>query len=121
VASSTAVAGKASIKWDGNLLSVAGSFTVSPLAQMREGLVGLGGVAGYKETPRIPFMECEVFTLPDFSLLTVGAIRQATIVAELANGRVYTLVDAWLAGEPDISAGDGTTTLRFEGKECIEQ
>ena len=38
-----------------------------------------------------------------------------TIVAEFANGRVYTLSGAYLTDEQEYNADDGTVTLRFDG------
>lgn len=114
------IAGTAYIKVDGAQYSLAGSMTVSPTKLEREGMAGLSGVAGFKETPRVPFIEGEFYTTAELSIATIEAIENATITAELANGKVYTMRNAWFAGPADINAAEGTVPLRFEGVECIE-
>lgn len=115
------IAGTAYVKVDGAQYTLAGSLTVSPNSVNREGLAGLSGVAGYSETPRVPFIEGDFYTSAALSMPALQAVTNATVTAELANGKTYVLRNAWLAGEPDINAAEGTTTLRFEGIECIEQ
>jgi hypothetical protein len=55
------IAGVAYIKVDGKQYTLAGSMTIALARVSREGLVGLSGVAGYKETPRVPFIEVELY------------------------------------------------------------
>jgi hypothetical protein len=114
------IAGTAFVKFDGTQLSVAGSITVSPQANTKEGMAGLSGVAGYKETPRVPFIEVEAFTTASFDLGALEGKSDMTVVAELANGHVYSPRNAWLADESDIDGGEGTITIKFEGLECIK-
>ncbi len=115
------IAGVAYFKVDGRQFTLAGSLTVSPASVTREGLAGLSGVAGYKETPRVPFIEGEFYTTENTSLKEIEAITNATITAELANGKVYVLRNAWHAGAIEANASEGTFTARFEGQEGIEQ
>lgn len=42
---------------------------------------------------------------------------QMTITAELANGMVYVLSAAWLHGEANHNAEEGTADLEFHGEE----
>ena len=49
------------------------------------------------------------------------AVTNATVTAELANGKVYVLRNAWFAGAVELNAAEGTFTARFEGVEGIEQ
>lgn len=113
------IAGTAFVKHDGEQLSIAGGITVSPLKNMKEGLSGLSGVAGYKETPRVPFIEVEVFNTAAFDISAIEDKEDMTVVAELANGDVWTLRNAWLEGEPDIDGAEGSVTLKFEGMEML--
>ena len=115
------IAGVAFLKVDGQQFILEGTLTVSPGSVSREGLVGLSGVAGYKEMPRIPFIEGSFFTTPDLSIKSVENITNATVTAELANGKTYVLRNAWSQEALEINAADGTFTQRFEGMECIEQ
>ncbi len=109
------IAGTAYIKYDGAQLSLSGTLTVSLDTVEREGLAGLSGPAGYKETPRVPFIEAEVFGDSDWDPAALDLITDATIVAELANGKKGVLRNAWKAGASDFNAAEGTTTVRFEG------
>lgn len=115
------IAGTAYVKADGAQFSLAGTLTVSIDKAEREGLAGLSGVAGYKETPRVPFIEGEFYLTENLSLPTIEGIVNATITAELANGKTYVLRNAWSAGAREANAAEGTVTIRFEGKEGIEQ
>lgn len=114
------IAGTAYVKVDGNQYTLSGSLTVSPDSLEREGLAGLSGVAGYKEMPRVPFIEGEFFTTAGLSLTAIQAITNATVTAELANGKTYVLRNAWTAGAREVNAAEGTVTIRFEGMEGIE-
>ncbi|HBC6916883.1 MULTISPECIES: phage tail tube protein, partial [Enterobacteriaceae] len=42
---------------------------------------------------------------------------EMTITAELANGQVYVLSSAWLHGEANHNAEEGTVDLEFHGEE----
>lgn len=111
------IAGVCYVKVDGGQISVAGNVTVSIMATEKEGLSGLSGVAGFKETPRVPSIEVEAHHVPEFDMASLEAMTDGTITAELANGKTAVLSGAWLAGTVDFSASDGTGTLKFEGLE----
>lgn len=109
------IAGTAFVKADGAQYTLAGSLTVSIDAAEREGLAGLSGVAGYKETPVVPFIEGEFFLTEGLSLEDVEAMTDVTVTAELANGKTYVLRNAWASGKREANASEGTATIRFEG------
>ena len=117
---SNRIAGVAYLKVDGAQYFLSGKLTVSYGSVVREGLSGLSGVAGYKETPRVPSIEGEFFTTADISLKNLEAVTDATITAEMANGKNYVLSGAWSAGTADINAAEGTFTMKFEGLKLIE-
>lgn len=112
------IAGTCYFKVGGTQLSIAGNFTVSPEGVERESMTGLGGVAGFKEMPRAPFIEGEVYTENEVDIQTIGAIDDDTVTAELANNQVWALRNAWKVGASEMSGGDGTMTVRFEGIAC---
>ena len=101
-------------------IALGGSVTVSPSSIEREGKAGLSGVVGHVERPRVPYIEVEGQTIPGFSAAALEAVEDETVTAELANGSVYILRNAWLAGALEIDAAEGTYTARFEGKSCDE-
>ncbi len=114
------IAGTAYVKADGVQYTLAGRLTVSPSNTEREGLAGLSGPAGYKETPRIPFVEGDVHTTADLKIADLEQITDATIKVELANGKIYLLREAWCTSALEIDASEGTVGVRFEGMEGKE-
>ncbi len=109
------IAGTAFVKADGVQLSVAGTLTVSMAQTEREMLVGLSGVGGHKEMPRAPFIEIEAYADEDTDVDALHAIVNGTVQADLNNGKSYVLRGAVSVTPPEISAADGTFTIRYEG------
>lgn len=108
-------AGTCYIKVDGEQLAVEGSVEIPLTDVIRETKVGSTGVAGYSETKRIPYVKSSAFLTPSFPISKIAKSDNMTITAELANGWVYTLSQAWLVGEISGSMSDGTTSLEFQG------
>lgn len=109
------IAGMCFVKADGKQFTLGGDWTCSVDGYEREGLVGLSGVAGYKETYRVPYFEGEFLTTDDLKLSDLEAIKEATVQCEQANGHVFILRKAWCKGAHETKMGDGTVTVRFEG------
>ena len=42
-----------------------------------------------------------------------------TVTAELANGKVYVLTEAYLSGETTVSGDEGTIPLEFRGAKGV--
>lgn len=114
------VAGTCFLKRDGVQYALRGQLTINPASVLREGLAGLDGVHGYKESPRVPFIEATLTKGPELSLREVEGVTNATITAECADGTVYVLSEAWQAGELALDAAEGQVTVRFEGASCRE-
>ena len=49
----------------------------------------------------MPFIEGDVSLVPDLSMDAVEAVINSTVTAELANGKVYVLREAWCRHEGD--------------------
>lgn len=109
------IAGTAFVKADGVQFTLAGSMTVVIDEREREMLSGLGGVAGYKETLMPPKIEGEFFLTADLSMEDIGNITDATVTAELANGRTYLIRNAVATGRRELNAAEGTVQITFEG------
>lgn len=109
------IAGVCYVKVDGEQLELEGSLTCSLDFSEKEGLAGLSGVAGYKETPVVPYIEGDFFVPPGFPLAKLRDLTDATITAELANGMTGVLSGAWLAGKVEVDAAEGKAKLKFEG------
>ena len=71
-------------------------------------------MVGYAETDVAPYVKCTVFLEPSFPVSALNG-NNMTVTAELANGWVYTLNGAWLAGEIAGNMSDGTVSLEFNG------
>lgn len=115
------VAGVCYIKLDGQQLEVSGGVECPLLDVKREAVMGLSGVAGFKETAIKPFLKLSAILTPDFPLDQVRNNTEMTVTGELANGMVYTLSGAWLEGEASAKADDGTVDLEFAGLKGIWQ
>ena len=114
------IAGVAYVKVDGAQFPLKGSMTVSPSDTEREGIAGQDGVHGYKEMPRVPFIEGDFSTVPGLSVEAINKITNGTVTAELANGNVYVLTQAWCTNATEIDTEEGQFTARFEGVRCRE-
>jgi len=114
------IGGIAYLRVDGNQYPLRGAFTVSPSAIERNGVAGQDQVHGYLEVPRVPFIEGDVSLDPMVSAETLEQVVGATITAELANGKVYVLRDAWCKSALELQTNEGQTRVRFEGIACDE-
>jgi hypothetical protein len=104
----------------GRQMALRGNFTVSPGTSVRTGVAGLDRPHGFIEEPRVPFMEGDVSLEPGTNVGDIHAIDDETITAELANGSVFVLRNAWHATAIEINAHDGMFRVRFEGMSAKE-
>ena len=116
----TRIAGIAFLKLDGIQFSLRGALTVSPLDTEKEAITGQDGFHGYKEMPKVAFIEGEISDRGGLSLKALQAVTDSTITAELANGKVYVLRDAFCAAAIELDTVDAKTKVRFEGASCEE-
>lgn len=100
---------------NGVRIPVRGSWNIGRGLPKRDGVVGVDGVHGYKEMPQLPFIEGEATVTPDMDVDALLQLQDATITAELANGKTPVLRNAWQAAEGVIATEEGTLPLRFEG------
>ncbi|HWJ72593.1 MAG TPA: phage tail tube protein [Kaistia sp.] len=112
--------GIAYIKADGVQYDLRGNCTVSPDDTEREGIAGQDGVHGFLERPRVPFISIDITDGAGVSLQQLRAIKDATVTAELANGKVYVLRNAWTSDAHEINTGDAQISVKFEGMSCRE-
>lgn len=109
------IAGVCYIKVDGTQLTVEGSVECPLAATQKEKIAGLDRVAGYKETVLPPYVKVSAILTPDFPRAQLTTGSNMTVTAELANGMVYTLTNAWLEGEAAAKADEGKVELEFAG------
>lgn len=113
------VAGVATLVRDGLPYALRGSLKIQPLDRIKEGIAGQDGVHGFKETPTVPYIECEI-TPNSVSIKALQGVTDSTIQVDCADGRTFVLRGAWYAGTPDYDAAEGKITVKFEGLECKE-
>jgi len=113
-------AGIAFVKVDGKQLPLRGNFTVSPSSLERAGIAGQDGVHGFSENPRVPYVEGDISLTQDVSVEELQDITNATVTAELANGKTYVLSEAWTKAAFELNTHDGLARVRFEGVTCNE-
>lgn len=111
------IAGTTYFKVDGTQLSLTGGIEVPLNQAVKESIVGLDGSNDYKETTRAPYIKGTFKVPKDFPISKLAAGDDMTCTTELANGLVYVLKGAWLEGEANLNAEDGTADLQFNGKE----
>jgi tail tube protein len=114
------IAGKAFLTVDGDQKMLRGNFTVSPSSVERTMIAGQDTVHGYQELPRVPYIEGDLSTVRDLSLEDLEAEVDVSVVAELANGRVYTLNNATCKAGFENNTRDGQVRVRWEGLSCQE-
>lgn len=109
------IAGTCYFKVDGETLELEGSLEFPMNKFNRESLVSTSGVAGYSETVVKPYLKGNFFVPKNFPTKKIVENNSMTIVAECANGMVYTLIDAYTVGEITYKPMDGTVELTFDG------
>lgn len=109
------LAGVCFIKIDGQQLSIKGGVEAPIIDFKREPVMESAGVAGYKETPVAPFVKVTGIMRKDFPLDKLRTSTSLSIQAEFANGKIYTLGDAWLANEASAKGDEGEIELEFNG------
>lgn len=108
------VAGVSQINIDGINYNVT-EHSWSSGSRERETMRSLTGVDGYRETIVAPFIEA---TLRDAGNITVGAFANktdTTVILRLANGKVVAGDGMWNIPLPEVSSGEATFRVRFEG------
>lgn len=103
-------------KVDGIQYDAKGNFTYAPNFEKKTAIVGADGIHGFAGEQVPPYIEGAVTDAPDLVLATLGAVEDATVTLELANGKVFMLRNAWYAGDLNPSTEQGEIPVRFEGK-----
>ena len=105
---------------DGEQFPLRGNFTSHRSAVERTMIAGQDGVHGYQELPRVPYIEGDISTMPEIKLEDLEAQTDVTVVAQLANGKQYTLVGATCKAALEANTRDGQVRVRWEGLWCEE-
>ncbi len=114
------IAGVCYLKVDGAQYNLRGNLKVNFSSSVRTGVAGQDSVHGFTEAPMVPSIEADISDVGGLSLEALYAISESTVTAELANGKVYVLRQAWFVGEISVATQDGTIPVKFEGKSIEE-
>ena len=115
MASNKRLAGTCFLKVGGQQLRIKGGLEAPLNDKKKTPVMDSGGVAGYKEEPIAPFVKATALT-KDLPMELLRDSDDMTITAEFADGKIYTLGGAWLAGESSIKGDDGEVELEFNGE-----
>lgn len=110
------IGGTCYFKIDGQQLSLTGGIEVPMNRTVNDDIIGLDGSVPQGNSP---CTLCQrTFKVPkNFPVSKITSSDEMTITAELANGQVYVLSSAWLHGEANHNAEEGTVDLEFHGEE----
>lgn len=62
-----------------------------------------------------PYIDATFLMDPDFPINELAEMDTGTVVAELANGKSYTLSEAFIEGEMNYDSDAGTVGMKFVG------
>lgn len=114
------VAGVCYIKADDIQFEVKGGVECPMSSTIREPVESLANDAGsYSEKGMTPYVKLTAIFEPDFDIIKVSTATDLTITAELANGKVYTLTEAYLSGETPVKGDEGEVDLNFNGRKGV--
>lgn len=109
------IAGTCYISIDGQRLLLKGSATATASKVTREPVMANGGVQGHKEVPVAPTLSGQFVVDKNFPIEKLQEATDMTVVAEFANGKVFTLGGAFVTEEIQVAGGDSDTTINFAG------
>ena len=113
--SSNLIAGVAQITVDGATYQLEGGLKYSPSSVKREAMVGQDGFHGWKETPVTGSISMSIRDAGNMSVATFNSIRNATVVASLANGKIVTGRNMGTTDVQEVDTEDAKFEVKFEG------
>ena len=112
------IAGTCYVNADGAQMALSGEVTIDRKDTEKKPMTGLSGNVGFSETPRMPSIEVEIFQTEDTNVDSILDMEDGTVTAELANGKVWILRNAYVEGAPTVNASESKMTIKFEGISC---
>lgn len=112
-------AGIVALSVDGLFIDVASDLTYQVNTFSREGLVGQSGPQGYRTTPVYAELSCQVRDTGNVNPTLFALMTNVTVVAQLANGRVVTAVDAFVEDVQKINTVESTFEVKFKSSNLV--
>lgn len=114
------LAGVASLTINGDSWDVASELEYSPSTVQRETLKGQSRVEGYSEMPMQGYISASLRDRADATVFSLNGLTNATIVAQLANGKTVYGTALWQTGEIGVRTQEASFSIRFEGDSVVE-
>jgi hypothetical protein len=114
------IAGIISLTINGDTWDVVGDWEYSPVTVTRETMKGQSRVEGYSEMPNQAYMSGRMRDRSDATVYSLNGMTDATLVAQLANGKTVYGSSMWQTGEIGVNTQDGVFTIRFESDSVVE-
>lgn len=112
--------GVVSVRVNGDVVPLRGNVTYSLGGLVREPVEGPLGLSAFKVSGMAGFIEVETVDTPEVDLAALQEIANATITAQLRNGKTIVLSGASVVGLLEVSSEDGGFTVRFVGSSAKE-
>jgi Phage tail tube protein len=109
------VGGVAYLKVDGFQYALRGELTIEFQDFVRTEVVGQDGMHGYTEAPHADFISATITDLAGLSVRQLEAVTCSTVTAELHNGKVYILRDAFTTDVRPLNTAEGSIAVKFVG------
>lgn len=118
---SNLLAGTAQVSVDGQTYQLEGGLKYSPSKVKREALTGPDGFHGWKETPVPGSITMSLRDAGDLTVESFNSMRNATIVAQLANGKTVVGRNMGAVDTQEVETEDAKFEVKFEGPSVSEQ
>ncbi len=114
------LAGTAYVSADGRRYALVGELTYGVSKLERETLPGQDGIHGFKEKPVAGFISGSFRDSSSVSVAEINAMADATVVAELNNGKTIVGRNMWTVGPHDVATEEGSFAIRWESADVTE-
>jgi hypothetical protein len=119
--SSNLLAGIARVSIDGVTRQLEGGAKYQAATVKREAMTGPDGFHGWKETPVPASISMSLRDAGDMSVADFNALRNSTVVLELANGKIVTGRNMGTTDAQEVDTEDAKFEVKFEGPQVSEQ
>jgi len=115
------LAGITNAKIDGVTYQLEGKARYRVAKVKRDSLMGQDGFHGFKEMPLPGSIKMSLRDSGGLSIADFNAMRNATVVLELANGKIVTGRNMGTVEAEEVDTEEATFEVSFEGPEVTEQ
>lgn len=109
------IAGVAYLTADGVNYQVEGELKYDVGSVTRESKTGQDTVHGFSEMPKAPYISASIRDSGGLSLAAFNAMRNVTLVLELANGKTVIGRNMWTVEAQEVDTVEAKFTCRWEG------